>query len=329
MEPVLPMPAPIVTIRPGKVFALMPDGERIVVSGTGPKSTSRMVSLATGQDLFAFEKIPPSVRGNAVSGDGTRIAFAADCDRVTFYDTQTGQKGQTLKVSCDYDLSGLEFVPGSSSLLRAVNRELTAIEADANGSYSVRSLCALEVPPDTPMYYAIAFSATGDRLACVWGNPGSCSVSLLEWPSGKEINRISGRDQQYQHHGFDKVMFAPGDQALLFSKPDRSVTLWNLTNAASVDSQTVWIEPVDIPERRIFVGRLSFSPDGTLLAYGTNGILGIWAWPSGKCLGKWKVPGRDPMFYQLGFSVSGQELIASYWSAPMGVHVYKAADFLS
>lgn len=75
--PILPMPAPIVTIRPGKVFAPMPDGERIVISGTGPKSTSRMVSLATGQDLFAFEKTPPHVRGSAVSGDGTIVVAGA------------------------------------------------------------------------------------------------------------------------------------------------------------------------------------------------------------------------------------------------------------
>ncbi len=325
--PVLPMP--IVIIRPGKVFALMPDGERIVVSGTGPKSTSRMVSLATGQDIFVFEKTPPSVRGNAVSSDGTTVAFAADCDRVTFYDTQTGQKGQVLKVSCNPDVSGLEFVPGSTSLLRAVSRELTAIEANTNGSYSVRPLRVLENPPDTPMYDAIAFSSTGNQFACAWTNPGSSSVSLLQWPSGKEINRISWKDRQYQHHGFDRIVFTPGDQSLLLSKPDRSVVLWRLIDAASAEAETVWIEPSATPERSIFVGRLSFSPDGTLLAYGMNSILSLWAWPDGKCLGKWKVPGRDPMFYQLGFSVSGRELIASYWSAPMGVHIYRIAEFLS
>jgi WD40 repeat protein len=323
------MTKPIVTIRPGKVFAPMPDGERIVVSGTGPKSTSRMVSLATGQDLFTFEKTPPFVRGNAVSSDGTRVAFAADCDRVIFYDPETGQKGQSLKVSCDPDVSGLEFIPGSTSLLRAVHRELTAIEPNTNGSYSIRPLRVLENPPDTPMYDAIAFSSTGNQFACAWTNPGSSSVSLLQWPSGKEINRISWEDRQYQHHGFDKVVFTPGDQSLLLSKPDRSVTSWDLTSSAPAPSKSVWIEPPAIPESRIFVGRLAFSPDGTLLAYGMNGILGLWAWPNGRCLGKWKVPGRDPMFYQVGFSKSGRELIASYWSAPMGVHVYRLADLLN
>ena len=143
--------------------------------------------------------------------------------------------------------------------------------------------------------------------------------------------RLSWQEQHYESHCFDQIAFTPSDQSLLFDKPDRTVVLWPFPSAAPAEPEAVWIEPSERQEGEssTSVGQLSFSPDGTLLAYSLNGILGIWAWPSGECLGKWKVPGRGPIFYQLGFSVSGRELIASYWSAPMGVHVYKVADFMN
>lgn len=321
-----PQPSPILTIRLGAVFAFLPDGERLVVSGTGPTSTARMVSAVTGQELFAFDKLPPNVRGAAVSDDGTIVALAALRDRVALYDARTGGKVQAFRAGNDDNLSGLEFFPGSHTLLHSSWHGLTAM--DAAGHPTVRPLQVSGEYPDNTMYYAVAFSSGGDRFAGAWfDHTRGNNVSLFEWPSGEETDRLpyGGDDQPNQ------ILFSPDGGAVVVRVADGSVVILPL-GGATLPGCRRWIERAEVaPDApssgATYGGCLCFSPDGTLMAYGQRSMLGLWAWPSGECLGKWSLPGRNPMAEKVAFSPSGQKVAASLYSS-RSVFLYRVAGLI-
>lgn len=325
-----PLPSPALTIRLGAVFAFLPDGERLVVSGTGPTSTARMVSAVTGQELFVFDKLPQNVRGAAVSDDGTLVALAALRDRVALYDAQTGGKLQTFKAGNDADLSGLEFAPSSHVLLHCSWHGLTAL--DAASSPAARPLLVSTAYPDNTMYYDVAFSPEGDRYACGWSHSTlGNNVSLFKWPSGEETDRLPCGPNDYFLHP-NQVLFSPDGGAIVVRVADGSVVVLPLGGATLPGYKTTWIERTEVApdapsQGSTYGGCLCFSPDGTLMAYGQRSMLGLWAWPSGECLGKWSLPGRDPMAEQVAFSPSGQEVAASVYSS-RSVFLYRVADLI-
>lgn len=326
--PVLPMPAPIAKIRKGSHFAFMPDEEHVLVAGA---SRAWMVSLATGDLLFEYEKPARFVREIAVSDDGAIVAMALSCERVFLYDAQTGKKTCSLKVGDGADVSGLLFAPGSHTLLHASRRILTAIDKATDGDYSVRPISVLEVWPDRPMYYAVAFAASGDRFACFWTGHGTQNISLLECLSGSEIYRQSWKVERWQPHSHDQLCFTPDNQALLLTNPDGLVTLHSSTNGKSETAEISLLAEVTAAETtpKFYLSNMCFSPDGKLLAYKMNGILGLWAWPSGECLGKWKASEATPYFDRIGFSNSGRELVISPGGSSSGIFVYRTADFIN
>ena len=325
-----PLPPPIFSTRAGGVFAFMPDSERLVLSGTGPKSLSRIISLSTGQDVLTFEKPPSSVRINAISQDGNTVALAAHDNKVVIYDPQTGMKKQTLKIEGYVDPSGLAFAPGSCDLLHSSWDGLTALEADAEGIYSVRSVRVTSAFPDNTMYYAIAFAASSNRFAYIWYDYTGTHISLCLWPPGDEINRIA--IQNYPHsYCLDRILFSPDDCSVLLTVPDGSIASWTPGEASHLAyARTPIAFSSPIPGLRgsdLNSGSLNFSPDGTILAYGLNGALGLWAWPSGERLGEWRLPGREPSIYQIGFSPTGRELVVSCYGP--GISVYRVVDLLN
>lgn len=306
----------------------MPDSARLFVAGA---SRAWMASLSTGELLYEFDKPARFVRPIAVSNDGLVAAMALTCQRVVLYDAQTGKKTHSLKVGDGGDVSGLNFAPCSQSLFHSSWRILTAIDKSEAGDYATRPFRTLEVWPDQPMYYAITFAASGDRFACFWSGHSTYNISLLGWPTGDEIQRLSWKQESWQPHSHDEIIFTPDDQSLLLTNPDGSVSLLSLSGA---ESETTTIDlKVNATESEIarghFISSLCFSPDGTLLAYKQNSALGFWEWPSGKCLGKWRAAGREPYFGQIGFTNSGREIVVSQEGSPSGIAVYQVADLIN
>ncbi len=325
LPPLLP---PLLSIRTGKKFAFLPDGERMVAAGA---EKAWMVSLATGQPLLEFVKPAPFVRGVAVSSDGHVVAIAAQRDRVILYDADTGSKTHSLKVGNDGELSGLQFAPGSHTLLHSSWHGLTVIDPDS--SPVVRPLRVSAAFPENTMYHGIAFSPSGERFASVWSRHWlDGNVSLCNWPSGEETDLLPCAAQRHSYL-FSHALFSPDNRALLLNLPDGSVVFWDLIGTTQTGSSRTWIAQTDVgpgggSAGDRYSGCLEFSPDGTLLAYGQEGMLGLWAWRSGDCLGRWSVPGRNPMVKQIGFFPSGNELVVSFWDAPRGIFVYRVADLI-
>lgn len=285
--------------------------------------------LRQGRTSITLEKPPQNAGGVAVSGDGEVIALATRSDRVVFYASQTGQKGQTTKVGNNGELCGLNFAPGSQALLHSSWSGLTAI--DISQQPVVRPIRTSAAWPNNTMYHGATFNPSGDRFAFVWSDhTQGTNVSLCDWPSGAETARLPC--SQY-HHSYDgRILFTPNGRSLLFNVPDGSVALWDLSGETLAGSSTTFIAQAAVGPGignagDLYSGCLGFSPDESLLAYGQLGMLGLWAWPSGKCLGKWTLPGQDATAYQAGFSLSGREVVVSRHGA-RGILIYRIADLL-
>ena len=326
--PLLPMPKPLLKIPKGSKFVFMPDGDRLFVAAS---ERAWMASLSTGELLFEFEKPARFVRRIAVSDDGTLAAMALSCERVFLYDAQTGEKTHSLKVGDGADVSGFEFAPGSHNIMHSSWRILTAITENTDGNFSLQPLRVLEVPPDNPMYYTVAFAASGNYFACFWTGQSTYNISVLKWPLGEEMQRLSWKRESWQHHSSDQLCFTPEGHSLLLTNPDGTLALHTLTDAKSKTKEVSLLAEVTKTEAkpRFFISDLCFSPDGILLTYKLNGILGLWEWPSGKCLGKWKASEPKPYFDQIGFSNSGREFVISLGGSPSGIFVYRTADFIN
>lgn len=292
-----------------------------------------MASLSTGELLYEFEKPTRFISRIAVSDDGTIAAMAFSCERVFFYDAQTGKKTHSLKVGAGGDVSGLAFAPGTHNLLHSSWRVLTAFTEKEDGSFSVYRLPVPETWPDNPMYYAVAFSPLGGGFVCILRQHLTNSAALFRWPLDTDVRRVTLADDSqppttWQSYNFSEILFAPDEHSFLLMNPDGSVGHYSLADAASQTPVILPTTATDETEPRFFLGNLCFSPDGSLLAYKLNGVLGLWAWSSCKCLGKWKASGPKPYFDHMSFSNSGRELVISFGGSPSGIFVYRTADFI-
>jgi len=331
-SPVLPMPAPIKKIRKGSKFAFMPDGDHVFVAAS---ERAWMASLSTSELLYEFEKPARFISRIAVSDDGELTAMAQSCGRVSLYEAETGKKVFSRKVGSETDTSGLAFAPRSHSLLHATWRQLTMVEPAMEGSFSICPLPVPEVWPDNPMYYAVAFRSSGNNFVCILRQHLANSAALFRWPLDTDVRRIPLNDDRqtsttWQGYGFSEIVFTPDQQSFLVANPDGSVGRHSFTGTES--QKTVIPAPAlaaDETEPRFFLGDLCFSPNGKTLAYKLNGILGLWAWPSSECLGKWRISEPESFFCQAGFSNSGREFVISLGGSPSGIFVYRTADFIN
>ena len=294
-----------------------------------------MASLSTSDLLYEFEKPTRFISRIAVSDDGKMAAMAQSCGRVTLYDTETGKKLYSGKVGSETDVSGLAFAPGSHDILHTTWRQLTMVEAGANGSFTIRPLPVPEVWPDNPMYYAVAFCPSENEFVCILRQHLTNSVALFRWPLDTDVRRMTLDGDRssltsWQSYNFSEILFTPDHQSFLLINPDGSVSLRSFTD--TVSQKTIFPPAAiatDETEPRFFLGDLCFSPNGKILAYKLNGTLGFWAWPSGKCLGKWRASGSKPYRDHIGFSNSGRELVISLGGSPSGIFIYRTADFIN
>ena len=325
------MPAPIARIRKGSKFAFMPDSDRLFVAAS---ERAWMASLSTSELLFEFEKPARFVSRIAVSDDGEIAALAQSCGRVSLYETETGKKLFSRKVGNETDTSGLAFAPRSHDLLHTTWRQLTMVEAGTDGNFLIRPFPVPEDWPDNPMYYAIAFCPAARQFVCVLRQHQTNYATLFDWPLSKELDRLplqGDNSDPWQSYTFSQVLFTSEDHSFLLTNPDGSVTSHSFTVEVSESTPIDLLAEVTWSEEaiRFFLGDICVSPDGSLLAYKLNGILGIWAWPSGKCLGKWKASGPKPYFDHMGFSNSGCELVISFGGSASGIFIYRTADLIS
>jgi WD40 repeat protein/serine/threonine protein kinase len=160
--------------------------------------------------------------------------------------------------------------------------------------YYLMRLCRVEplIIRDTTEVSGVAFSPTGDRLASAGGD-GTIKI----WSS-----RTRKRMQTFQAHSDSvvSVAFHPDGKHLASRGADLTVKVWDLT----APGEAVWTEPCDAVRKFGTAYTIAFSPDGRLLAAGSDGVVKVWDWKNRQLLPS--LPGHGTFAIPVAFSRDGR-----------------------
>src|SRR5262249_5090989 len=117
----------------------------------------------------------------------------------------------------------------------------------------------------------VAFSPDGERLASAGGDG---TIKIWNSRTGKWIHTI------YAHaDSVVSVACRPDGKRLASRGVDLTVKVWDLTTG-----EPVWKEPCDAVRKYGTAYTIAFSPDGRLLAAGSDGVVKVWDWKNGQLL---------------------------------------------
>ncbi|MCB0108148.1 MAG: hypothetical protein KDE53_19635, partial [Caldilineaceae bacterium] len=248
-------------------LAFSPDGAMLATGSYD--QTVRLWDVATGRQRQLLAGHTNSVLAVAFAPDGQLVASAGRDQSVRLWHVQTGQIFRTLLGHKDW-VRAVAFHPDGSTL--------------ASGAFD-QKLCFWSVTTGqlehaTQGYknpvMSIDFSPDGNTLA----NSGAEHVCLWKVATGQLQRTLRGHTNRIR-----SVAFGPphegGGQLLASGGHDNTIRLWALPTAAS--AAPVFNPTTSGTPCRVLAGHmdairsLSFSPDGQLLASGSDdGAVSLW-----------------------------------------------------
>jgi WD40 repeat protein len=165
----------------------------------------------------------------------------------------------------------------------------------------------LVIPAKTEVR-GVAFSPTGDRLACA-GADGT--VKIWNSTTGEWMQTLSAHSDSVV-----SVAFHRDGKHLASRGADGKVKVWALTAG-----QAVFTERCNATRKVASAYTIAFSPDGRQLAAGTDGVVKVWDWENHQLLHS--LPGhekRDRNAISVAFSRDGRRLASA--STGEGVNLW-------
>jgi WD40 repeat protein/serine/threonine protein kinase len=155
-------------------------------------------------------------------------------------------------------------------------------------------LCKVEplIIHDDKEVNGVAFSPDGEQLASAGGDG---TITVWNSRTVKPILTFTAHTDSVV-----SVAFHPDGRHLASRGADLKVNVWDLT----ATSQAVWTEPCDATRKFGTAYTIAFSPDGRLLASGTDGEVRVWDWKNRQLLQR--LPGHDFHSIPVAFSRDGR-----------------------
>jgi WD40 repeat protein/uncharacterized caspase-like protein len=248
--------------------AFSPDGQ-VLASGSMDK-TVKLWEIATGKELRTLSGHTDRVFSVAFGPDGQVLASGSGDSTVEIWEVSSGKDLRTLFGRHDRVFS-VAFSPDGKTVAGGRADSTVELWEVATG----KNLRVLSGHAD--MVHSIAFSRDGKVLAS-----GSLdkTVKLWEVASGKELRTLSGHNGQVF-----AVAISPDGQVLASGSGDSTVKLWDPAAGREIRALTNHGDPSNpdtgYPER---VNTVAISPNGKVLASGSDVTVKLWDVASGKLL---------------------------------------------
>jgi WD40 repeat protein/serine/threonine protein kinase len=141
----------------------------------------------------------------------------------------------------------------------------------------------------------VAFSPDGERLA---SGCGDGTVKIWNSRTGDKLWTIPAHSDAVV-----SVAFHCDGKHVATRGADRKVKIWDLSSTV----QPVWTERCDATRKFGSAYTIAFSPDGRLLAAGSDGVVNVWDWKNRELLHS--LPGHD--FHSIPVAFSGDGRLAT------------------
>jgi RNA polymerase sigma factor (sigma-70 family) len=270
----------------------------VILSSDDSTSAIRRWEAATGRELAPWGRQPKWVRDIALSPDGKTLAIAADEGLIQLVDPATGRELRKLRESIRARVYGVTFSPDGRTLADYGDGGEVRLWDVATGKVTRRF-------PGAPRgVYRVAFSPDGTTLAAAAGDG---PIALWDLATGKQIRVLAGHNDSVYALAFspDGTLLASGS----VREVEKSVRLWDVRTGKEVPHARDMNHPV-VRERRSSSWGIAFSPDGRLLASGTEeGTAFLWEVATGR--ERRRFEGHTGMVTRLAFSPDGRVLASA------------------
>jgi RNA polymerase sigma factor (sigma-70 family) len=281
----------------------MPDGKQLV---SAEMKGLRLWDVQTGKELCKYQTGHP-VYGVALSQDGKRLTSAGDVfgpnteDRkqaFVVWDLKTGQRLLQREVQ--------GFVGNLVAFSRHAN-EVALRRRTELGLWNIaagRQVFSLQAShaPKEELLEPVAFAPDGKTAAAATyqgaspGQPPEYAIYLWELATGQVTMRIVGIKTR-----LEALVFAADGRTLASGGDDR-IQLWNVATGQELLSRCV-------PDARVRLGGLAFSPDSSRLAVGYGDATAL-IWDMRPATGRTGIAGKDlgpDQLQQLWSNLAGRD----------------------
>ena len=217
--------------------------------GNKNDNTVSFVDLATGEEVFrtATGRSPHEV---ALSPDGeTLVVVSYRTDdyvghELNVFDVATGTHVKTIDIMPNMAPHGIQWLPGTDSVVVAVQEPNNAIQVDINSGQVTRS--AATGQDDSHLIVL-----TSDASRGYVTNRGSSTVSVIDMTTFEPLATLSS------DAGAEAIDISPDDTTLwIGNREANTITVFDLDTLEQIRAIDAGYDPV----------RLQFSPDGSQVA---------------------------------------------------------------
>lgn len=233
-----------------------PDGKHLATAGWD--HVARVWDSSNGKELLTLEGHDNVIFGIAFSPDGKRLATAGWDELVIIWEVGTGEVLSRLEAGTG--LTGTAFSP-DGSILAAGGADGKVILWNTNDWSPRPSLAGL-----SDVVSGLRFNADGTRLATASGDR---RVNLWDVDSSELLLVLSGNQGPLM-----SVDISLDGSRLISGSADGTVRVWDLSPGRE------WLALDSLGG----AGRITYSPDGSLLAAGTGpeGLVKVWGTATGE-----------------------------------------------